>query len=159
MRLRVYYILQGDGTQGVVKFVGLADARRSDHIYGLGYRAWVHRALWSSSSRSTHAEQEWLWRWGETTRLVWTKSVLTCQDYREAPARSRRLCTQARRWHTEGDIARDGISTDVYCTERRTMSVNVALSKPLHFQEPAPGGGRCNCIVALGERRCRRGVA
>src|SRR5438128_4536199 len=159
MRLRDYYILQDDGAQGVVKFGGLADARRSDHIHGLGYRAWVRRALWSSPSRSTHAEQEWLWRWGETTCQVWTKAILTCQNYREAPARSRRLRTQARRWHTEGNVARDGIGADVYSTESSTMSVNVALSESLHFQQPAPGGGRCNCIVALGERRCRRGVA
>src|SRR5690242_11285113 len=143
---------------GVVKFVGLADTRGSDHIHSLRYRVWVHRTVRIIVGRGTHAERECSWRGSETTSLVWTKAILTCQDYREAPTRSRKLRAKCRRRHTEGDEASDGIGADGYSTRRSTMSVNVPLSEPLHFQEPTPGGIRCNCVIALGERGCRGGI-
>src|SRR2546421_3497401 len=105
-------ILQRDGImQRIVQFIGLAHPRRSDCVHDLGDRVWIYHAMRIHARSRAHTERVWARGRSEGTCLIWLETVLTGQRHCEAPARPW-LPTQARRWHTERDKARDGVGTD-----------------------------------------------
>ncbi len=152
-------ILQCDGiVQGIIKFIGLAHSGWSDRVHDLGYRVWIHCTVGIVARGRTHTELERLRCRGESTSLVRAKAILAGQRHREAPTRAW-LPSEARRWHTEGDEARDSIGADRHRAHGIAMCVDVTLSESLHLNQPVPCCSRVNHVITLSEGCGRRGIA
>src|SRR5258708_34869711 len=141
----------------VIELIGLADPGRSNRVHDLRHRGRIYGAVRVTTHGSTHAELVRLGCRSEAARLVRTKAILPGQRHREAPTRTG-LSTQARRWHAEGDIARNGTGANRDGTQRITMGIDVTLPEPLHLDQPAPRSTWRNRIVALRERSCHRSI-
>ena len=102
------------------------------------------------------AELELLRRRLEAARLVGAEAVLAGKRDGEAPARARRA--EAGLGHAERDVARAcGCRAMTDVSERGAARVDVALAEALDLDQPAPRAARRDRVVALRERRGRRG--